>query len=116
MTDKEQIEELENIIDRYYHPSVLAADVYNAGYRKVGDIEDNFISKKALIACQNNKTATKYLLTAEKVIEQAKKETAKEILEKVGNIVMVEDDRNCVCVKDYKEFNDIAEEYGVEIE
>lgn len=34
MTDKEQIKELEKIIDRTYHPSVLAADVYNAGYHK----------------------------------------------------------------------------------
>lgn len=47
MTDKEQIEEIENIIDRYYHLSILAAGVYNAGYRKVGK-DEIVISKKRI--------------------------------------------------------------------
>ena len=35
MTAKEQVKELENIIDRHSVSFILATDVYNAGYRKI---------------------------------------------------------------------------------
>lgn len=42
--EEQQINELEKIIDRYYHPHVLATDVYNAGYRKQSEVAKEIFS------------------------------------------------------------------------
>ena len=100
---------------RTYSVSEIARSLYNIGWRQVGDIEENFISKKALIACENNKGATEHLLMAEKVIEQAKKETAKEILQKIKGRAnwflesQIQEDHFV------EQIQELAEEYGVEI-
>jgi hypothetical protein len=101
MTDKEQIKELEEIIDRTYHPSVLAADVYNAGYRKLSKEAQEMVSN-ALVYSKR--------LKIEKSAEKVRKETAKEIRDKI-----IADKNMPKPVKNEwkKWFN---KEYGVEIE
>lgn len=109
MTDKEQIKELEKIIDRTYHPSVLAADVYNAGYRKVseGDIiiteDENFENLKHIATC------------VRKLKTKIRKETAKEILQ--GMLNNIHKLTGCGVPYHVKKFiEDFAKEYGVEVE
>lgn len=98
---------------RTYSVYEIAKSLYNIGWRQVGDIEENFISKKALIACENNKGATEHLLMVEKVINEVRKETAKEMLTRIKN--MYKENGFCINHTTKLFIEQLAKEYGVEI-
>ena len=83
---------------------LIAKDIYNAGYRKVAD-DDEIVLKKSeyenLRLAQYNAQTTineNFLLALAK-IEQAKKETAREIIDKIENLADIEIKKGGNCEK-----------------
>ena len=121
MTKQEQIEEMAKIVDEMYNVYTTTADdiadgLYNAGYRKTftGDLASD--TQKAF----------------KEGYEKARKETAKEIFQKVVNICLKEEDfqdgtvntqleplyfgimNGCAFIRG--EVKELAKHYGVEVE
>ena len=121
MTKQEQIEEMAKIVDEMYNVYTTQADdiaegIYNAGYRKtfISDLSSD--TQKAF----------------KEGYEKARKETAKEIFQKVVNICRKEEDfqdgtvntqleplyfgimNGCAFIRG--EVKELAEQYGVEVE
>ena len=160
MTKQEQIEEMAKIVDEMYNVYTTTADdiadgLYNAGYRKIPEnavvLTNEDLTKEPYNefckGCPNVRTRssgitdccadyncrqfTRYANLIENY-EQARKETAKEIFQKVVNICRKEEDfqdgtvntqleplyfgimNGCAFIRD--EVKKLAEQYGVEVE
>lgn len=121
MTKQEQIEEMAKIVDEMYNVYTTTADdiadgLYNAGYRKTFTSDLASDTQKAF----------------KDGYEKARKETAKEIFQKVVNICRKEEDfqdgtvntqleplyfgimNGCAFIRG--EVKELAEQYGVEVE
>ena len=109
MNREQQIEEMAKIVDEMYNVYTTTADdiadgIYNAGYRKIPE-NAVVLTKEEYIDLSRNYVTEQ--------IEKARKETAKEILDKL-NALMEQYHykstawRNCT--------NFIKETYGVEVE
>lgn len=128
MTGKEQIEEMAKIVDEMYNVYTTTADdiaegIYNAGYRKIPE-NAVVLTKEEYIDLSRNYVTEQ--------IEQVRKETAKEIFQKVVNICRKEEDfqdgtvntqleplyfgimNGCAFIRG--EVKELAEQYGVEVE
>lgn len=146
MTKQEQIEEMAKIVDEMYNVYTTTADdiaegIYNAGYRKVPfNIRHRFdeIERKMKFKTDFGTIdfAEEQILFIEQAIcgeeEKIRKETAKEILQRVVNICIKEEDfqdgtvntqleplyfgiaNGCNFIKG--EVKRLAKEYGVEVE
>lgn len=82
-----------------------AEKMYNTGYRKIPD-GSVVLSIEEVDEFRKDSAEVKFLKN--KIIEQTRKETAREILEKLGK-AQNEDER-------YKEWADLIDRYGVEVE
>ena len=121
MTKQEQIEEMAKIVDEMYNVYTTTADdiadgLYNAGYRKTFTSDIASDTQKAF----------------KEGYEKARKETAKEIFQKVVNICRKEEDfqdgtvntqleplyfgimNGCEFIRG--EVKELAKQYGVEVE
>lgn len=128
MTKQEQIEEMAKIIDELYNVYDTTADeiaegLYNTGYRKIPE-NAVVLTKEEYIDLSRNYVTEQ--------IEQVRKETAKEILQRVVNICEDEEEfqdgtvntqlepmyfgiaNGCNFIKG--EVKRLAKEYGVEVE
>lgn len=153
MTEQEQIEEMAKIIDEMYNVYTTTADdiaegLYNAGYRKIQDgtvvlsreeydklglFEETVKEYKSdngqLVLVKEQKKLQKY---STDIADFIRKETAKEIFQKVVNICRKEEDfqdgtvntqleplyfgimNGCAFIRG--EVKELAEQYGVEVE
>lgn len=99
--EEEQINELEKIIDRYYHPHVLATDVYNAGYRKESE------GIKDILSTIKNYCIKRYDCFAELRNKNLKAHINDNALFDLGQM----DFANCLL----DIVNELSEKYGVDI-
>lgn len=129
MTNKEKIEEMAKIVDEYFEvycttPKDIAESLYEAGYRKIPDgavVLTKEDLKKYAKDCLIGEIAGLDILKgafakAERVAEKVRKETAKEILQKIegrANWFLESQIQEDHFVEQIKE---LVEEYGVEIE
>ena len=153
MTRQEQIEEMAKIVDEMYNVYTTTADdiaegLYNAGYRKIQDgtvvlsreeydklglFEETVKEYKSdngqLVLVKEQKKLQKY---STDIADFIRKETAKEIFQKVVNICRKEEDfqdgtvntqleplyfgimNGCAFIRG--EVKELAEQYGVEVE
>ena len=128
MNREEQIAEMAKIIDELYNvydttAGDIAEGLYNAGYRKITE-NAVVLTKEEYIDLSRNYVTEQ--------IEQVRKETAKDIFQKVVNICIKEEDfqdgtvntqleplyfgimNGCAFIRD--EVKELAEQYGVEVE
>ena len=128
MNKQEQIEEISKIVDEMYNVYTTTAEdiaegIYNAGYRKIPE-NAVVLTKEEYIDLSRNYVTEQ--------IEQVRKKTAKEILQKVVNICRKEEDfqdgtvntqleplyfgimNGCAFIRN--EVKELAEQYGVEVE
>ena len=153
MTKQEQIEEMAKIVDEMYNVYTTTADdiadgLYNAGYRKIQDgtvvltneeydklglfeetVQEYKSDNGQLVLVKEQKKLQKY---STDIADFIRKETAKEIFQKVVNICRKEEDfqdgtvntqleplyfgimNGCAFIRD--EVKELAEQYGVEVE
>ena len=153
MTKQEQIEEMAKIVDEMYNVYTTTADdiadgLYNAGYRKIQDgtvvmtneeydklglfeetVQEYKSDNGQLVLVKEQKKLQKY---STDIADFIRKETAKEIFQKVVNICRKEEDfqdgtvntqleplyfgimNGCAFIRN--EVKELAEQYGVEVE
>ena len=153
MTKQEQIEEMAKIVDEMYNVYTTTADdiaegLYNAGYRKIQDgtvvltneeydklglfeetVQEYKSDNGQLVLVKEQKKLQKY---STDIADFIRKETAKEIFQKVVNICRKEEDfqdgtvntqleplyfgimNGCAFIRG--EVKELAEQYGVEVE
>lgn len=153
MTRQEQIEEMAKIVDEMYNVYTTTADdiaegLYNAGYRKIQDgtvvltnkeydklglfeetVQEYKETNGQLVLVKEQKKLQKY---STDIADFIRKETAKEIFQKVVNICRKEEDfqdgtvntqleplyfgimNGCAFIRG--EVKELAKQYGVEVE
>ena len=153
MTKQEQIEEMAKIVDEMYNVYTTTADdiaegLYNAGYRKIQDgtvvltneeydklglfeetVQEYKSDNGQLVLVKEQKKLQKY---STDIADFIRKETAKEIFQKVVNICRKEEDfqdgtvntqleplyfgimNGCAFIRG--EVKELAKQYGVEVE
>lgn len=153
MTKQEQIEEMAKIVDEMYNVYTTTADdiadgLYNAGYRKIQDgtvvltneeydklglfeetVQEYKSDNGQLVLVKEQKKLQKY---STDIADFIRKETAKEIFQKVVNICRKEEDfqdgtvntqleplyfgimNGCAFIRN--EVKELAKQYGVEVE
>lgn len=153
MTKQEQIEEMAKIVDEMYNVYTTTADdiadgLYNAGYRKIQDgtvvltnkeydklglfeetVQEYKETNGQLVLVKEQKKLQKY---STDIADFIRKETAKEIFQKVVNICRKEEDfqdgtvntqleplyfgimNGCAFIRG--EVKELAKQYGVEVE